>query len=456
MELQYANILRRIASSLPSFAAMKNWSSFTLGPVGTGAVLLLAGWLAGAAWGHSGAPAAGYLPGACLLLAAALLWRLQALDARLRREAALHLAAEQAHARADLQLREIVAMMPVALFIKDAQSRIVMMNAACEDMLGVPFALLQGNRGDANFPPEQMEGFLENDRAAFASGQLVVNEEQVWCAARNENRQMQTFKKPIFDAGGQPQLLIGMSVDITDRKRAEAALQRTLDQLRAMTLHQDVIREDERRRIALNIHDELGQNLMAMKLDVAQLHARTAARHTLLHRQAGQVLAALDASIRSVRAIINDLHPSTLELGLCAAVEWLLGQLEQRSGLRYRLQVLDHSANTLLDQRQTSSLFRLVQAALTSIACFARAGEVMVSLNLKPDAMTIVLHADGTGILQGEQATADAFGIRAIKERVAAMGGELVLARSHGGSMLTLLLPGVSAPQDDAARTQPA
>lgn len=435
---------------------MKNWVSFLLGPVGTGAVLLLAGWLGGAVWGHPGAPAAGYLPGACLPLAAALLWRLRALDARLRREAALHQAAQQAHARADLQLREIVAMMPVALFIKDARSRIVMMNAACEDMFGVPFALLQGHRGSAYFPPEQMEGFLEHDRAAFAGGQLVVNEELVWCSSRKENRQMQTFKKPVFDAAGQPQLLIGMCFDITERKRAEAALRRTLDQLRALTLHQDRIREDERRRVALNIHDELGQNLLAMKLDVAQLHARTASRHPRLHRQAGQVLATLDASIKSVRAIINDLHPSTLELGLCAAVEWLLGQLEQRSGLRYRLHVLDDSANALLDERQTSGLFRLVQAALTSIACFARAGEVMVSLNLKPDTITIVLHADCAGIERAEQATADAFGIRAIRERVAAMRGEMVLARSQGGSMLTLLLPGAAAQRADAALAEPA
>ncbi len=436
---------------------MKNWSTLFLRPVATGAALLLAGWLGGAVWGHTALPATGYLLGCALLaLPALLLWRLHVTDLCQRADAAAHRTAELAHANADLQLREIVAMMPVALFIKDAQSRIVMMNAACEDMFGVPFALLSGHQGDAYFPPEQMEGFLENDRAAFAGGQLVINEELVWCVSRAENRQMETFKKPIFDADGQPHLLIGMCFDITDRKRAEATLQRTLDQLRAMTLHQDRIREDERRRIALNIHDELGQNLLAMKLDVAQLHARTAARHTLLHRQAGQVLATLDASIKSVRAIINDLHPSTLELGLCAAIEWLLGQLEQRSGLRYRLQVLDDSANALLDERQTSGLFRLVQAALTSIACFARAGEVMVSLNLKPDTMTIVLHADGAGILQAEQATADAFGIRAIKERVAAMGGEMVLARSQGGSMLTLLLPGVAVPQHDAARPQPA
>jgi PAS domain S-box-containing protein len=341
------------------------------------------------------------------------------------------------------------------LFIKDTQHHIVMMNAACEELFGVPFAVMGGTTGSRHFPADQMDGFLANDRAAFTGGQLIVNEEFVWCAGRAENRQMQTFKKPVFHADGQPHILIGMCFDITDRKRTEAALQRTLDQLRAMTLHQDRIREDERRRIALNIHDELGQNLLALRLDVARLHTRTAASHAALHRQSNHALATLDATIKSVREVINDLHPSTLELGLCAAVEWLLGQLEQRRGLRYRLQVLDDGANALLDQRQTSSLFRLVQAALTSIACFARAGAVTVSLNLKPEAMTFVLHADGAGIEQAEQVTLDAFGIRAIKERVAAMGGEMVLARGQGGSMMTLLLPGVAA-QRAAPESAPA
>ncbi|MBA5635953.1 PAS domain-containing protein [Duganella sp. LX20W] len=436
---------------------MNNWSTLFLRPVGYGATLLLAGWLGGATWGHTAQAVAGYLSGsAALLAAAALLWRLHAGDARLRAEAAGHLSAAQANAHAALQLREIVAMLPAPLFIKDGQHRIVMMNAACEDLFGVPFAALEGNTGSGHFPAEQMEGFLVHDRAAFAGGRLLVNEEFVWCASRAENRQMQTFKNPVFGTDGQPQLLIGMCFDITDRKRTEAALQRTLDQLRAMTLHHDRIREDEQRRIALNIHDELGQNLLAMRLDVARLHARTAAHHATLHRQSGQVLATLDATIKSVREVINELHPNTLELGLCAAVEWLLGQLAQRSGLRYKLQVLDDHANALLPRDQTSGLFRLVQAALTSIACFARAGAVTVSLNLKAEAMTIVLQADSAGIVQAEQATLDAFGIRAIRERVAAMGGEMVLARRQGGSMMTLLLPGVAARQHGAPQPSPA
>lgn len=369
---------------------------------------------------------------------------LQAAIAQLREEVAVRKAAEEARARSEDQLHEIITMMPVALCIKDAESRIVLMNEACEGMFGVPFAKLSGNRGSAYFPPEQQEGYLAHDREAFAGRRQIVIEESLWNAQLQETRQLQTFKKPLFDADGNPQLLIVMCVDITERKRAEQALQRSLAQLRALSDHQETIREDERRSIALDIHDELGQNLLAIKLDVSMLHGRTAPRHPLLHRQAGQTLATLDASIKSVRTIINELHPSTLELGLCAAVEWLLNGAGQRSGMRCALQIIDDSANALLDRRQTSGIFRLVQAALNNIISFGHASEVLVTLNLRREHLTIVISDDGAGILEGEQATLAAFGIRGIKERVASMGGELVLARRQGGgSALSLLLPGV-------------
>ncbi|WGG48723.1 PAS domain-containing protein [Rugamonas sp. DEMB1] len=369
---------------------------------------------------------------------------LQQANDQLRREIEVRKAAQQAQARSDAQLQEIISMMPVALFIKDAESRIVLMNEACEKMWGVPFAELSGLRGDDHFPAEQMAGFLADDRAAFADRALLMREELMWDNTRQEDRNVQTYKKPLYDAAGQPLLLVAMCVDVTERKRAEEALQRTLQQLRALSDHQENIKEDERRRIALDIHDELGQNLLALKLDVSMLHARTGASHGHLHREAGRVLATLDASILSVRAIIDELHPSVLELGLCAAVDWQLRRLEQRSGLRCSLQLIDDSANCLLDQRQTSGIFRIVQTALSNISLFAGASAVQVSLNLRPQRLTIVITDDGAGEQPGERSQTAAFGLRAIGERVSAFGGELVVARRAGsGSSMSILLPGL-------------
>ena len=262
---------------------------------------------------------------------------------------------------------------------------------------------------------------------------------------------MRTYKKPVFDAAGQPQMLICMSVDISDSKQAEAALQQSLHQLRALSDHHHAIKAEERRRIALDIHDELGQNLMALKIDVSLLHARTGAAHPRLHARAAGVLATLDATIHSARGIINELHPTALALGLHAAVEWLMQQIERRDGLRCRLDLIDASADALLDARQTAAIFRVVQEALSNVRVYAGATAVEVSLNLHPQRLTIVVNDDGAGPANGELVRAAAFSRNAIKERVAAMGGELVGAtRQGGGSTLSILLPGVAALVDHA------
>ncbi|MFA6070189.1 MAG: PAS domain S-box protein, partial [Janthinobacterium sp.] len=256
----------------------------------------------------------------------------QLLDVNLQlsEEIAMRAQTEAALARSEERLQDIISMMPLSLFLKDADSRIVLMNQACEQQWGVYQQDIAEGRDLQHFPEEQNAGFLAADQEAFASRQVVIREELVWNARLQENRLLQTHKKPIFDAQGRPQMIIAMGIDITESKRNEENLQRTLAQLRELSDHQQTIKEQERRRIALDIHDDLGQNLMVLRIDVSLLHARTASTHPHLHRHAQRVLDTIDATIRSVRTIINDLHPSTLELGLGPAAEWLIRQMETR------------------------------------------------------------------------------------------------------------------------------
>ncbi|MDC8760139.1 PAS domain-containing sensor histidine kinase [Janthinobacterium fluminis] len=368
-------------------------------------------------------------------------------------------AAQRALAHSEKRLQEIISMMPLALFLKDAESRIVLMNEACEQQWGMRFADLQGKGGHGFFPPEQMDGFLADDRAAFASGRLQVGEELVWNALLQESRLVQCYKKPLYDDAGQPMLLIAMSVDITNRKRDEEALQQSLLQLRELSDHQQTIKEEERKRIALDIHDDLGQNLMALKIDVSMLHARTGGTHPRLNQQVGRALETIDTTIKSVRAIINDLHPSTLELGLCAAVEWLLKQFERRSAIRYELFILDDSANATLDNRQTAAIFRVIQESLANILRHAAASAVEVSLNLNAQWVTIVIADNGIGIQPGDHGKAASYGLKSITERISALGGELVIdSRKDSGTALTILMPVVAtaAPPPGAPRLSQA
>lgn len=128
-------------------------------------------------------------------------------------------------------IKEVVDAIPVALFVKDARSRIILMNRACEEQWGMAFADLHGTDGGQFFPPEQMTGFLAKDQEVFNGGHQVDFVETIWNATLKENRIGHTFKKPIHDAAGKPLYLVGVCVDVTGLKQAEDSLQSSHDQL---------------------------------------------------------------------------------------------------------------------------------------------------------------------------------------------------------------------------------
>jgi len=122
------------------------------------------------------------------------------------------------------RLLSIVDLIPVAFFVKDHESRFFLMNRACEEQWGLSFEALRGTDAGQYFPPDQMERFLAADRAIFAGREPVEFEEVFWSAAKQSNRTGYTFKRPLYDADDNPQYLVCVTLDVTERKRAERAL----------------------------------------------------------------------------------------------------------------------------------------------------------------------------------------------------------------------------------------
>lgn len=393
------------------------------------------------------------------LLTVSTLWMWRS-AAQSRDRALAALAVSQAEAArlavSDQQMRELIAMLPVALFVKDAESRFLMMNAACEEVFGVPFSKLAGTRGTEHYPAEQQAVFLEADHTAFSSRKMWTYEEWIWHAGHRENRRLMTYKQPMYDVKGEPALLIGMCVDVTERRATEHALKDSLRQLRELSDHQEHLREEERRRLAQCLHDELGQSLMALKLDATLLHSAARARHPLLHGHSGRVLSMLDSAIHSVRTLINDLHPSTLELGLPAAVDWLLKQQERRGGMRYQLHLTSNSADYPLPQRDTWAVFRMIQEALFNVDVYTKATRLDVSLDLREEALLIVISDNGERPQPTDdgEGRSETFGMLALRERVSAYGGELAADNAPGhGSTVTITLPGKEKREAAASRS---
>ncbi|MDQ1830438.1 PAS domain-containing sensor histidine kinase [Massilia scottii] len=232
-----------------------------------------------------------------------------------------------------------------------------------------------------------------------------------------------------------------LRIEVAERQMAENALAESFRELRQLSSHLETIKEEERKRIAKGIHDELGQNLMALKIDVEMLHARAGQRHPLLKRKVGDVLDTIDLTIRSVRAIMNDLHPSTLELGLPAAAEWLVQQFEKRSGIATSLTVSEGEGPPP-DSHRTEVIFRIIQECLLNILRHAKATHVDVGLEIGMEYLTITIVDNGVGMGPGDAVKVASFGLRGIRERVDVFGGQMVIdSRPGGGTTLAMMIP---------------
>ncbi|MBZ2207084.1 PAS domain-containing sensor histidine kinase [Massilia soli] len=364
--------------------------------------------------------------------------QLERSNQQLRDEIATRSAAENALAASERRLHDILSTLPMPVVVKDAQSRIALMNHAAEEKWGVRFEQAAGGTGAAWMPAAYMQAVLADEQAVLAGGKVVVRESQIPDASGARVMDVESYKKPVYDVHGNPLSLICVYVDITQRKHAEGALQRSFLQLRELTAKLELLKEDDHRRIAQGIHDDLGQNLLALKIDVEMLHARASQRHPRLKRRVGHVLDTLDATIRSVRAIINDLHPSTLQLGLPVALEWLVGQFEKRSGIRCALHVAGAHV-PMQDPRRTSVIFRIVQEALVHVLGNAGVSRVDVALVAGPEQLAITLADDGEGIGGGDAAQQR---LRALRERVDVFGGDVgIECAAAGGTRLSILIP---------------
>lgn len=369
---------------------------------------------------------------------------LQQANENLNRDVVARRRAEKAMQETEERLQKIINVMPVVLFIKDSASRITLMNHECERQWGVKFSKVQGTDAGKFFPPEQMAKFLQDDQAVFAGRQLMDYEERAWNSTLQKTRILHTYKKPVFDENGNPSYLICMCVDITQRKCAEDALRESQAQLRKLASHQNQIKEMERQRIAREIHDDLGQNLLVLRIDASLLHERTKG-HPRLNEKVGAALNHIDVIMKSIRSIINDLRPSVLDLGLVAAMEWQVGDFERRSGIECKLSVSGEGFE--LDDKRALELFRILQESLTNVLKHARATKVGISLSTSGNQLLMRITDNGVGIFPECRRKKNAFGLLGIEERIHMLGGTFSMEniRDKGLSLVVIVPMDVDA-----------
>lgn len=240
--------------------------------------------------------------------------------------------------------------------------------------------------------------------------------------------------------GEGPLRVVVAHTDITERKLMDGALRQSHAQLRQLALHLETVKEDERKRISRDIHDELGQNLLALRIDISMLSARTQHAHPRLHGRVVAVLENIDTTIKSVRGIMNELRPMALDLGLQAAIEWQVGDFRKRSGIVCQLHIRDEALFAAIGSQVEIALFRIVQEALSNVMRHAHASVVELEFHSDARAVYVSISDNGVGITAQQQRKKQCFGLIGIRERVRALDGQVEIGAPPSGTGCRLWL----------------
>jgi signal transduction histidine kinase len=232
-----------------------------------------------------------------------------------------------------------------------------------------------------------------------------------------------------------------MAAERQARAQAEQALADSRGIVCRLVLEQAGVRDAERSRIARDIHDDLGQHLLALRIELSLMQVATSGIHPAIHHKLGLMASNLDLTIRSLRAVINNLRPLALGEGLHSAIERQLAEFTRLSGVDHALHV---AGGAVLDgcamQGADAIIYRVLQESLSNVARHARAGRVCVTLARDGGRLMLRVQDDGAGI--AGPAAAGSMGLAGMRERAGAAGGRLrVRSRPGAGTIVELSLP---------------
>lgn len=334
--------------------------------------------------------------------------------------------AEQALRESEERLQLVTRATNEAVWDWDLVTNALWWGRGFEDLFGYSRAEIEPGieSWQSRIHPDDRDRVVTGIHAAIESGSAT------WSGEYRFRRKDGAYAD-IYDRGyvmhgqdGRPTRMVGSMMDVTHRKRAEAQLQASRTALRLLaTRHQDV-REEERSRIAREIHDSLGQALTALKLQLAAAHDAAARATSGLPERLAETAQMVDDLVKAVRKIATELRPPILDqLGLPAAIEWVAHDFTRRTGLPCTATIVPEMAT--ISAELGTALFRIVQEALTNVVRHAAATRVEIALQVKPDLITLEISDDGRGITEAAVHGPGSLGILGMRERAAAQGGVL-------------------------------
>ena len=351
------------------------------------------------------------------------------------------------HAR-EQEFRTFVEHSPDVIARYDPRGRRLYVNPALEKMAAQPTGNLvgktlqeqpTGNAEAIQTHQQHIERVLET--ATALDGELP------WITPDGRRFHYHIRYVPEFDRDGRVASVLAIGRDIAALKDAERRLEQSRDLLRELAARRETAREEERKHIAREIHDELGQILTALRMDVSVLRIKFGEYNPPLVKYAQNMVGLVDKTIEVVRNVASQLRPVALDMGVVPALEWLAAEFSAHTGIPCQLRVGKGEID--LDEQRAMVVFRIVQESLTNIARHAEASRVAILLN-RTGRYRLEIRDNGKGFppLLGKRKS---FGLLGIRERALMLGGEVDVFSAPGkGTRIRVLIPVQTKPTGES------
>jgi PAS domain S-box-containing protein len=327
-----------------------------------------------------------------------------------------------------------------SVYVIDLEGRVHFWSRGAEAMLGYTKAEAAGKIAHellcTEFPQPFEEIRAELMRVGHWEGDLIKTAHDGRRVVVSGRWALQWGKR------GQPPRVLVVNSDITERKRGEELLVLQTEQLRALAGRLESVREEDRKRVARDLHDQIGQILTAIKMDMSWMSRHLPESEGAVLARIRESLLSVDNGVKAVRAICSRLRPGVLDdLGLAAAIEWQAGEFESRNEVHCQVSV--PPVDLHLDGDRATATFRIFQECLTNVIRHAQAKLVRVALSQEDESIVLVVEDDGIGFREFELSnTLGSLGLLGMKERAQACGGNVQISSSPGnGTTVTVRVP---------------
>lgn len=341
---------------------------------------------------------------------------------------------ERALAQSETQLRTIIESEPECVKVVDHNYIVLDINPAGLEILEADRRekiIGQDVLGliDKSYHPEYKKNLEQVFEGVPAKMEFEI------CTMKGNRKWVESHMVPLKNKEGDIANMLAITRDITQNRKAEEELKNMNEQLRLLSTHLLKIREEERTQVAREIHDELGQQLTGLKIDLSWLRKKMPAGYPVLDTKIQEMLSLIDDTVKSVRKISTALRPTLLdELGLVAALEWQCQEFQRRTGIV--AEFTSDLSDVNFDKTLATGIFRVYQESLTNIARHSEATRVDSSLIHTNGNLTLKISDNGCGLKTQSLRAKKTLGLVGMQERAAMLGGRLEIESGQGTHIL--------------------